>query len=353
MKSLFETVKAGDLILKNRLVMAPLTRCRASGEDGRTPNDLMVEYYKQRSGAGLILTEATSVDPMGVGYPHTPGLWSEEHVLGWKKITDAVHENKGTIVAQLWHVGRISDPYYLNGELPVAPSALKPSGRVSLVRPEKEYVTPRALEKDEIIAIVQQYKNAALNAKKAGFDGIEIHAANGYLIDQFMQDSTNKRNDLYGGSIENRSRFLLEIVDQCSEVFGYGRIGVHLAPRMDSHDMGDSNPKALFGYVAKELGKRKIAFIFTREHLAEDQISDYIKEEFGGFFIRNEKIPPHEAEALVTTNRADAVSFGVQYIANPDLDLRLKNNSPLNTPNPQTFYAVGTTGYTDYPFYKE
>ncbi|MGZ3809352.1 MAG: alkene reductase, partial [Bacteriovorax sp.] len=244
MSNLFQPIKIGPLSLKNRIIMAPLTRARTTGE-GRVPNDLMAQYYSQRSGAGLILTEAVSVHPMGVGYARTPGIWSAEQVEGWKKITKAVHVKGGKIFLQLWHVGRISDPMYLKGEMPVAPSAIRPAGHVSLVRPEKDYVTPRALETEEISGIVQAFKSGAENAKMAGFDGVEIHGANGYLIDQFLQDGTNKRTDQYGGAIENRARLLLEITDAVISVWGADRVGVHLAPRGDAHDMKDSNPRAL------------------------------------------------------------------------------------------------------------
>ena len=225
MATLFEPIKMGELSLKNRVVMAPLTRCRAS--EGRVPNALMAEYYAQRASAGLIITEATSVTPMGVGYPDTPGIWSDEQVAGWKLITDAVHQAGGTIVMQLWHVGRISDPSYLNGELPVAPSAIAAEGHVSLIRPMKPYVVPRALELEELPAIIEAYRKGAENAKKAGFDGVEIHAANGYLLDQFLQSTTNRRTDEYGGVIENRARLLLEATDAAISVWGAGRVGVH------------------------------------------------------------------------------------------------------------------------------
>ena len=277
MPSLFDPIIVGDLQLKNRIWMAPLTRCRAVG-GGRVPNDLMVEYYAQRASAGLILTEATCVTPMGVGYPDTPGIWSDEQVAGWSKVTRAVHAAGGRIFLQLWHVGRISDPLYLDGALPVAPSAVRPAGHVSLVRPMKDFVTPRALETSEIPGSIAAYRKGAENAKKAGFDGVEIHGANGYLLDQFLQDKTNQRTDLYGGPIENRARLMLEVTDACIEVWGADRVGMHLAPRRDSHDMGDSTPAETFGYVAKELGRRKIAFICAREALGDDQLGPQLKK---------------------------------------------------------------------------
>ncbi|OON63347.1 alkene reductase [Massilia sp. KIM] len=348
MTTMFDPIKVGALELPNRIVMAPLTRSRAIGP-GRVPNALMAEYYVQRASAGLILSEATAVTPMGVGYADTPGIWSDEQVAGWKIVTDAVHKAGGRIMLQLWHVGRISDPVFLDGAAPVAPSAIRPAGHVSLVRPKREYATPRALETAEIADIVAAYRKGAENAKKAGFDGVEVHGANGYLLDQFLQDKTNQRTDQYGGSVENRARLMLEVTDACIEVWGADRVGMHLAPRRDSHDMGDSNPAETFGYVARELGKRKIAFICAREAIGEDSLRPLLKKEFGGVYIANEKLTRESAEQLISSGEADAVAFGVWFIANPDLPKRLKENAPLNTPRPELFYHAGAEGYTDYP----
>ncbi len=348
MPNLFDPLQLGELTLPNRIIMAPLTRCRAS--EGRVPNALMAEYYAQRADAGLIISEATSVTPMGVGYPDTPGLWSQEQVEGWKLVTKAVHQKGGRIFAQLWHVGRISAPYYLNGELPVAPSALAAGGHVSLIRPMQEFVNPRALETSEIPGIIECYRKAAMNAQMAGFDGVEIHGANGYLLDQFLQDSTNKRTDEYGGSIANRARLLLEVVDAAASVFGAELVGVHLAPRCDSHSMGDSNPLATFTYVARELGEKGIAFICAREHQADDSIGPQIKKAFGGVYIANEGFTRESAEAALAAGTVDAVAWGKPFIANPDLVARFANNAPLNKPVPETFYGQGSEGYTDYPF---
>ena len=348
MSTLFDPVTIGSLALKNRIIMAPLTRSRADNP-GRVPNALMAEYYVQRASAGLIITEATAVTPQGVGYAHTPGIWSDEQVEGWKQITSAVHAAGGKIVLQLWHVGRISAPLFLDGDLPVAPSAIKPAGHVSLVRPMQEYVTPRALDLEEIPGVVAAYRKGAENAKKAGFDGVEVHGANGYLLDQFLQDSTNTRTDQYGGSIENRARLMLEVTDACIDVWGADKVGMHLAPRRDSHDMGDSTPKETFGYVARELGKRGIAFICAREALGDDRLGPYLKEQFGGAYIANEKIDQAAAEALLAKGEADAVAFGLWFIANPDLPARLRTGAPLNTLNPATIYAPAAEGYTDYP----
>ncbi len=347
MPTLFDPITIGDLHLSNRIVMAPLTRCRA--DPGRVPGELMVEYYAQRASAGLIISEATSVTPMGVGYPDTPGIWSDEQVEGWKNITAAVHAKGGKIVLQLWHVGRISDPVYLDGQLPVAPSAIQPAGHVSLIRPMKDYVTPRALETNEIQGIVEAYRKGAENAKKAGFDGVEIHGANGYLLDQFLQDKTNTRTDAYGGSIENRARLMLEVTDAAIGVWGAGRVGVHLAPRADSHDMGDSNLADTFGYVARELGARGVAFICTREKEGADSLGPTLKQHFGGVYIANERFTKEQANAWLAEGKADAVAFGIPYIANPDLAERLRQDAPLNEPRPELFYAKGAEGYTDYP----
>lgn len=351
MSNLIEPLQVGELNLPNRIVMAPLTRCRASA--GRIPNALMAEYYAQRASAGLILSEATSVSPQGVGYPDTPGIWSDAQVEGWRRVTKAVHAAGGRIFLQLWHVGRISHPDYLDGELPVAPSAITPQGHVSLLRPQQEYVTPRALETAEIPGIVEAYRKGAENAKRAGFDGVEIHGANGYLLDQFLQDSTNKRNDIYGGSIENRARLMLEVTDAVISVWGAGRVGMHLAPRGDAHTMGDSNPLGTFGYVAEQLGKRGIAFIFTRESLGENRISPELKKRFGGVLIANEGFNRETAQQVIAAGEADAVSFGKNFISNPDLPRRLQLNVPLNAYHPETFYGYGLqdprVGYTDYP----
>ena len=347
MTTLFDPITLGDLELPNRIIMAPLTRCRA--DEGRVPNALMAEYYVQRASAGLILTEATSIMPMGVGYPDTPGIWSNDQVRGWTNVTKAVHAAGGRIFLQLWHVGRISHPSYLNGELPVAPSAIQPKGHVSLVRPTTEYPTPRALETAELEDIVDAYRTAAENAKAAGFDGVEVHAANGYLIDQFLQSSTNQRTDHYGGSLENRARLLLEVTDAVTEVWGAKRVGVHLAPRADAHDMGDANRAETFTYVARELGKRGIAFICSREKEADDSIGPQIKAAFGGPYIVNERFDKHSANAALAAGNADAVAFGVPFIANPDLPARLAADAPLNEARPETFYGKGPVGYIDYP----
>ncbi len=351
MSTLFDSIQLGDIKLPNRVIMAPLTRCRASA--GRIPNALMATYYAQRASAGLILSEATSVSGDGVGYPDTPGIWSDAQINGWKEVTGAVHAKGGCIFLQLWHVGRVSHPSYLDGRLPVAPSALAPEGHVSLLRPETPYVVPRALDSREIPAIIEAFRTGAENARQAGFDGVEVHGANGYLLDQFLQDSTNRRTDAYGGSIANRARLLLEVTDAVISVWGSGRVGMHLAPRGDAHSMGDSDRLATFGYVAEELGKRRLAFLFTREKAGEDRVSPELKKRFGGALIANEGFTLETAQREIHAGRADAVAFGKDFIANPDLPERLKRNAPLNAWHAATFYGYGmadqSVGYTDYP----
>jgi len=351
MPTLFDPIALGDITLPNRIILAPLTRCRAS--EGRIPNELMREYYTQRASAGLIFTEATAVTPQGVGYPATPGLWTEEQTEGWKRIVDSVHAAGGRIVAQLWHVGRISHPYYLNGELPVSASAIAPLGQVRVQNYEQTpYVTPRALETDEIPGVIAMYRHGAENAKRAGFDGVEIHGANGYLPDQFLRDGTNHRTDAYGGPIENRARFLLEATDAAISVWGAGRVGVHLSPRnMEGYGAIDSDPGATYGYVAEELGKRGIAFLFTRESVGDgERFTPEMKRRFGGPVIVNESFTPELAQQVLDASEGDAVSWGKLFLANPDLPQRIQQGGPYNEPNPATFYAPGAEGYTDYPF---
>jgi 2,4-dienoyl-CoA reductase-like NADH-dependent reductase (Old Yellow Enzyme family) len=348
MNTLFDPIRIGAWNLPNRILMAPLTRTRSSA--GRVPNTMMAEYYRQRASAGLIISEATSISAMGVGYPDTPGIWSDEQIEGWKLVTNAVHDAGGRIVLQLWHVGRLSDPIYLDGKLPVAPSAIAPEGHVSLIRPEKTFVTPRALELSEIPGIVKDYRRGAVNAQKAGFDGGELHGANGYLLDQFLQDSSNHRTDEYGGPIENRARLMLEAVDAAISVWGADRVGLHLAPRGDAHSMGDSNPRATFGYVASEVGRRKIAFICARESLAEPRLGPELNKLFGGPFVANQEFTLEDGKRVLADGEADAVAWGKLFIANPDLPERFAKGAPLNEPDPATFYASGPKGYLDYPF---
>jgi 2,4-dienoyl-CoA reductase-like NADH-dependent reductase (Old Yellow Enzyme family) len=344
MSKLHEPVRIGPWDLPNRIVMAPLTRCRSS--EGRVPNAMMAEYYKQRSSAGLILAEATSISPQGVGYPDTPGLWSAEQVEGWTLVTKAVHEAGGRIIAQLWHVGRVSDPHYLNGEQPVSSSAIAAPGHVSLLRPQKPYDTPRALQLSEIPGIIEDYRRAAENALAAGFDGVEIHGANGYLPHQFLNDRINQRTDSFGGSIENRARFMLEAVDAAIAVWGADRVGLHLSPNPDD----DSDPVATYGFIAREATARGIAFLFVREPLGADpRVSKTIRKSFTGAFIANQELTKKEGEQLLASNEADAISYGRLYIANPDLVERLAADAPFNEPDASKFYGGGREGYLDYP----
>jgi 2,4-dienoyl-CoA reductase-like NADH-dependent reductase (Old Yellow Enzyme family) len=348
MSKLHQPVRIGAWDLPNRIVMAPLTRCRSS--EGRVPNAMMAEYYKQRGSAGLILAEATSISPQGVGYPDTPGLWSADQVEGWKLVTKAVHEAGGRIIAQLWHVGRISDPHYLNGAQPVSASAIAAPGHVSLLRPQKPYDTPRALELPEIPGIIEDYRKAAENAMAAGFDGVEIHGANGYLPHQFLNDRINRRTDSFGGSIENRARFMLEAVDAAVSVWGADRVGLHLSPNPDD----DSDPVATYGFIAREATARGIAFLFVREPLgANPRVSETIRKGFTGSFIANQELTKEEGKQLLAANEADAISYGRLYIANPDLVERLAIDAPFNEPDASKFYGGGREGYLDYPTLEE
>jgi 2,4-dienoyl-CoA reductase-like NADH-dependent reductase (Old Yellow Enzyme family) len=327
--------------------MAPLTRARSGPQ--RVPNALMAEYYRQRASAGLILSEATIVSPLGAGYANTPGIFSAEQVEGWKLTTRAVHAAGGRIFLQLWHVGRISHPSFLGGALPLAPSAIAPAGQVTLLRPATPYVVPRALDRVEIPQIVEQFRVGALNAQAAGFDGVELHGANGYLLDQFLQDKSNHRRDEYGGPVENRARLLLEAVDATVSVWGKDRVGVHLAPRGDAHDLGDSDPLATFGYVVRKLSARGIAFIVAREHTGAGRIGPQLRQQFSGKYVANEGFDRDSGNAVIASGEADAVAFGKLFIANPDLPHRFAQNSAFNPPDFSTFYADDAKGYTDYP----
>ena len=346
--TLFQPFELGPITLGNRLVMAPLTRNRAGAGD--VPQALNAEYYAQRAEAGLIITEASQISPQGKGYPGTPGIYSAEQVAGWRPVTDAVHKKGGRIFLQLWHVGRISHPsLQQNGEQPVAPSALKPAGDAMTATGLQPFVEPRALGLDEIPGIIAAYRQAAVNAKAAGFDGVEVHGANGYLLDQFLRDGTNRRTDAYGGSVENRARLLLEVVGVVSTVFGAARVGVRLSPINPFNDIADSNPQATFDYVAAQLGSRGLAYLHVFQ--AGDVPFDWrqFRQGFGGTFMVNGGYDRAKAEAAIESGAADLVAFGTGFLANPDLVTRLKTNAPLNAPNVATFYGGGAEGYTDYP----
>ncbi|TXH99149.1 MAG: alkene reductase [Rhizobium sp.] len=353
---MFTPVKVGAIECANRVFMAPLTRCRSlPGSDA--PHALNAEYYAQRASAGLIVSEATQISVQGKGYMGAPGIYSKEQEAGWKLVTDAVHAAGGKIVAQLWHVGRISHPdLQANGELPVAPSAINAGLNTTTQNGKMAQVTPRALETHEIPGIVDDYRHAAQTAKNAGFDGVEIHGANGYLLEQFMRDSTNLRTDEYGGSIANRLRFTLAVVDAAIEVFGADRVGIRLSPITLANNCPlDSNTQAVYGKLVDELAERKIAFIHFIEGNTQVEHSlqgfDFAaaRKRFGGTYIANNVYSPEMAQAAINDGAADAVAFGRLFLANPDLPKRLQLNAPLNEPNPKTFYKPGAEGYTDYP----
>lgn len=347
MPSLLDPIRVGDLDLPNRVFMSPMTRLR--GTEDNVPTAVMAEYYEQRAGAGLILTEGVPVDPMGVGYHQVPGIWNQKQVEAWRPIPKAVHDAGGHIFMQIWHVGRISHPIFLNRKLPVAPSAIRPKGHVSLVRPVTDFETPRALTIEEVKAVVEQFRRGAQNAQATGFDGVELHGANGYLLDQFLQDGTNQRTDEYGDPIENRARLMLECADAAISVFGPERVGMHLAPHSPSHDISDSDPINTFTYVMNELGKRGLAFICVRDPLGPQHLGPLLKQAFGGVVVMNEGYTKQTAEGVVERGEADAVAFGKPFISNPDLAKRFADNAPLNAPEPQTFYSHGMEGYVDYP----
>ena len=354
---LFQPGRIGDIEIANRVVMAPLTRSRADEPRGDVPGSAInIDYYRQRSGAGLIISEGTQVAPGGKGYMATPGIYSDAQVEGWKRITDAVHAAGSKIVAQIWHVGRITHPALTGGLRPVAPSAVAPKGVVAYTHEGKvEVPVPQELSTAEIAEIVEQYRRGAANAIRAGFDGVEIHGANGYLIDQFLRDGANHRTDAYGGSPENRARFALEVVDAVAAEIGAGRTGIRLSPVTPFNDLSDSNPQAVFGHLVQELDQRGIAFI----HFIEGATGGprdvpgfdfaWARRAFRGTYIANNGYDRAMAIEAVDSGRADAVAFGRLFIANPDLVQRLKRGAPLNTPNPQTFYTPGPVGYTDYP----
>lgn len=351
---LFSPTKLGAISLKNRIVMAPLTRSRAPKDTG-VPQDLNVTYYQQRASAGLIVTEATPISAMGHGYILLPGIYTEAQVAGWKKVTDAVHAAGGKIVLQLWHVGRISHPSLLpNGVLPVAPSAIKPAGQAFTYEGLVDFVEPRALATSEIPAIVQEYVHATKCALEAGFDGVEIHAANGYLLDQFLRDGSNKRTDNYGGSFENRARLLMEVIKAVTDVAGADRTGLRLSPVNPFNDMQDSNPQALFNYVAGAINQFNLAYLHVVEGGMDGNMGGFdfeqMRKQFKGSYMANFGYDKVRGNAAIASGHADVIAYGVPYIANPDLVERYKTNAPLNEADSNTFYGGAEKGYTDYPF---
>ena len=353
---LFQPTRIGDIEVANRIVMAPLTRSRADEAKGDIPGSAMnVDYYRQRSGAGLIISEGTQVSPVGKGYMATPGIYSDAQVEGWKPITQAVHDAGSKIIAQIWHVGRITHPDLTGGAHPVAPSAIQPKVVAYTHNGKVEVPVPHALSATEVKEVVQQFRQAAANALRAGFDGVEIHGANGYLVDQFIRDGANQRTDEYGGSIENRCRFALEVVDACVTEIGAGRVGIRLSPLTPFNDLADSNPQAVFGYLVEELNKRGIAFIHFIEGATGGPRDlpgfDYAaaRQAFKGTYIANNGYDRQMAIDAIESGKVDAIAFGRLFISNPDLVERLKLDAALNTPNPSTFYTPGPVGYTDYP----
>ncbi|RZA19786.1 MAG: alkene reductase [Proteobacteria bacterium] len=347
--TLFTSLQTGPLNFKNRIFMAPMTRSRAPKQ---VATDLMAEYYAQRASAGLIFTEGTQVSEAGVGYIGTPGIHSESQVEGWKKVTSAVHAKGGLIFAQLWHVGRVSHPDFHKGQLPVAPSAVAFEGQAYTPEGFKNVVAPRALSEAEILATVADFKKAAESAKRAGFDGVEVHGANGYLPAQFLEDGSNKRTDQWGGTIENRARFLLSITDAAISVWGPERVSVRISPRNPFNGMNDSNPEALYLYVAKELQTRKVGILHLMEGAnfrdAGTDLAPKIREVYHGTLILNNGYDQQTGETQVSKGLADAIAYGALFIPNPDLPERFAQKAQLNAPDHATFYGGDAKGYTDY-----
>lgn len=356
---LLTSYNLGRMKLPNRVIMAPMTRNRAG--EGNVPTELNAKYYKQRASAGLIISEGTQISEQGVGYPWTPGIHTDEQIKGWKKVTNAVHEADGRIFAQIWHVGRISHPYFHDGDLPVAPSAIKPEGQAFTPEGMKDFVEPRALETDEIPGVIADYARAAENAIEAGFDGVEIHGANGYLIDQFVQDSTNKRNDQYGGSVENRARFALEVTKAVADAIGSERVGIRLSPSGEFNDMYDSNPKHTFTYLINQLNKFDLAYLHLVEPLTDvsdkenylGEVTSFFRNIYEGTLITCGGYTKESGNEAIGENNADLVAYAQLFLANPDLPERFAAGAPLNEPNPDTFYGGDEKGYTDYSFMHE
>ena len=347
-RHLFLPYELGDLALTNRLVMAPMTRSRAVA--GNVPNPLAVTYYAQRASAGLIVTEATQVSPQGVGYIRTPGIHSDDQVNGWKAVTDSVHKAGGKIFLQLWHVGRISHPDFHGGELPVAPSAISPGGEVITPTGNKQRVTPRALELDEIPGIVEQFRTGAENAKRAGFDGVEIHGANGYLLDQFTRDGANKRTDAYGGSVANRARLPLEVTRAVIEVWGAERVGYRISPTGTFNTMSDSGPVATFSYLTDELNKLGLGYLHVVDPIAAPKrVAPILREIFENTFVVNGGFDFAQGNDAIVRGDTDLVAFGVPFLANPDLPRRFEEAAKLNPADQATFYVGEEKGYVDYP----
>lgn len=354
LNALFSKLQLGPYELANRIVMAPMTRNRAG--DGNVPTELNALYYQQRATAPLIITEASQISPQGVGYPGTPGIHSDAQAEGWKQVIKAVHDEGSRIFLQLWHVGRISHPSLQpDGAIPVAPSAIQPAGEAITFEGMQPFVTPRALETDEIPGIVADYRAAAERARATGFDGVEIHAANGYLLDQFLRDQSNQRDDAYGGSVENRMRFLLEVTEAVTGVWGADRVGLRLSPVNSFNDIADSAPEATFVQIASALAETKLAYL----HMLEGDLLDpeagltfhwgALRKAFGGLYMANGGYDGARANATIAEGNADLIAFARPFISNPDLVARLAKGATLAEPDPNTFYGGDATGYTDYP----
>ncbi|MEL5849383.1 MAG: alkene reductase [Candidatus Igneacidithiobacillus chanchocoensis] len=353
MTDLFTPLQMGAIAVPNRILMAPLTRCRA--EARHVPGDLMAEHYAQRASAGLLIAEATMAMPGCSAFWHEPGIHSEAQVAGWRKVTDAVHAKGGRIVLQIWHGGRACHPDLNEGAVPVAPSAIAIAGEeVHTPKGKQPYTVPRALDDAEIPEIVAGFAMAAKNALRAGFDSIEVHGANGYLLDEFLRDGSNQRNGAYGGAQENRARLLLEVLEAVIAVWGAGRVGLRVSPLNSFNDMRDSDPIGLFSWLAKRLNVYPLAYLHVmRGDFANQQHGDVltpIREQYEGILIANMGYTPEEASAAIEAGIVDAVAFGTLFLANPDLPARIHRGGPYNTPDSSTFYTPGAKGYTDYPF---
>ncbi len=353
--ALFQPIHLGAIASPNRIAMAPLTRGRAG--ESRIPNDLMVEYYRQRASAGVIIAEATAISEQGYGWDQAPGIYNDAQVAGWQKITDAVHEAGGKILLQLWHVGRASHTdFQPNGERPVSSSAIAIQGEAHTPQGKKTYEVPRALELNEIPGIIQQYVNATKRAMSAGFDGVEVHGANGYLLDQFLRDGVNQRTDAYGGSIENRARLMLEVTQAVIATWSADRVGLRLSPNSTFNDLSDSNTVATFTYVAEQLEPLGLAYLHVVEalpghfmHTEGERAAPAIRKAFSGPLILNGGYDAESGADAIASGAADLISYGIPFIANPDLPARFRSGAELNAPDPATFYSRGKQGYTDYP----
>lgn len=359
MTDLFTEAQAGTISCQNRIFMAPLTRNRA--QSNGVPGELAKTYYAQRASAGLIVSEATQISAEAKGYINTPGIYTDEHVEGWRDITDAVHNAGGAIVLQLWHVGRISHQSLLpDGEKPLAPSAIRADAQTVTEKGRVDTPEPRAMTLEDVTRTMADYRHAAECAKRAGFDGVEVHGANGYLINQFLCDHSNRREDAYGGSVENRARFLMDVLDAVVDVWGADKVGLRLSPTGTFNDMADSNPRALYSYVIEQLNRYGLAYLHFVERFGDAALSQAdekllvdLRQQWQGFYIANGDYDFHKGQRAIQSGHADAVAYGRPFIANPDLPERFAKGAALNEPDQNTFYGGGAEGYTDYPFMKE